>query len=121
MTRTAILLAAIVIIWPTLVEAKCTHPRIPWAYGRTVHSTWRVTDGTPCKMTNKNPQNIQKMEIELKPSHGIAGKDGPFGVAYKVNDGFKGWDSFVIGVTSNANYRKGAGWVARIIVRVVSR
>ncbi len=114
-------MATAIVVWPTFVEAKCTHPRVAWTYNRTVHSTWRVTDGTPCKMTNKNPQNIQKIEIERKPSHGIAGKDGPFGVAYKVNNGFKGEDSFVIGVTSNENYRKGAGWVARIVVRVVSR
>ena len=103
MIQIAILFAAIVFVWPTVANAKCTHPRVPWRYGQTVHSTWRTTDGATCTMTNRFADKIQKIEIERKPNHGMAGKDGPFGVAYKPKEGFKGEDSFVIGVTSNTN------------------
>jgi hypothetical protein len=103
---------------PSLALAGCEHPPIPWSFGRTTSSTWR-TDGSICSSTNNHPENIDKIEIESRAQNGIAGKSGPFVVAYKPNPGFKGTDVFSYAVTSNANYRKGPGWVARVTVHVI--
>lgn len=67
-----------------------------------------------------NPQYIASIEIENKPAHGLAGRNGPFGVAYQPNPGFKGIDDFTYKVTSNSEYRKGPGWTARVHVRIIS-
>jgi hypothetical protein len=104
-----------------LAFAKCEHPKIPWAFGRTISSTWRLTGGGTCTSTNNHPENIEKIEIESKAKNGIAGKSGPFAVAYQPNPGFTGSDVFSYAVTSNANYNKGPGWVARVTVYVISQ
>jgi hypothetical protein len=65
------------------------------------------------------PQNIAKIEIVSRPQHGIAGRSGPYGVAYKPNAGFHGTDAFAYDVISNSNYREGAGLVAHINVDLI--
>jgi hypothetical protein len=104
---------------PSTALARCTHPPIPWKFGGNITSTWRATDDSVCTSTSKAPQNIAKIEIASKPQHGVAGKNGPFGSHTSRPPGYKGSDSFVYTVTSNSNYRKGAGWVAKITVLVI--
>jgi hypothetical protein len=104
---------------PNAAYAGCKHDAIPWKFGKQTFSKWQTDNTSVCKSTNNRPQHIQKIEIVSKPQHGLAGKDGPFGVAYKPEAGFHGSDSFVYEVTSNSAYRKGAGMVARVTVVVV--
>ncbi|MCX7308990.1 MAG: hypothetical protein NTZ72_14025 [Afipia sp.] len=105
----------------TLAAAKCEHPPIPWSFGRdAIRSAWRITDGSACSTRMNHPEHIAGIEIENKPKNGIAGRDGPYGVAYQPNNGFKGTDDFSFKVISNSRYRKGAGWVGRVHVRVIS-
>jgi hypothetical protein len=68
-------------------------------------STWHTTGGSPCASTSRHPEHIEKIEIDMKPKHGIAGKNGSFGVAYKPNPGFKGSDSFSYAVTPKYSFR----------------
>jgi hypothetical protein len=105
---------------PMVAAAKCEHPPVPWSFGSSMHSTWRITGGTPCTSTHLHPENIARIEIEARPKHGVAGKDGPFGVAYKPSPGFKGTDTFSYAVFPSANYRNGAGGVARVTVNIIS-
>jgi hypothetical protein len=111
----------ILLLVPTLAEARCTHPGIPWVFGSKTSSTGWITEGSVCTSTNFHPENIGSIEIVSKPRNGIAGKSGLFGVAYKPNPGFKGSDAFTYAVTSNAHYRRGAGLVAYITVYVISQ
>jgi hypothetical protein len=120
-TGRAIFLALVMSAASTQAFARCEHPRIPWTFGKTISSTWRLTDGSVCSSTNTKPEHVEKIEIESKATNGIAGKAGPFAVAYKPNPGFKGTDVFTYAITSNANYRKGPGWVARVTVYVISQ
>jgi hypothetical protein len=103
---------------PAMASAKCAHPPIPWKFGGSISSSWRSTDGSVCVSTSNHPNHIASIEITSKPSNGVAGKNGPFGVAYKPNPGFRGSDAFSYAVTSNAQYRKGAGMVAHVTVYV---
>jgi hypothetical protein len=105
---------------PTATWAKCEHPPVPWSFGSSISSTWRITDGTACASTSLHPENIAKIEIEARPKHGIAGRNGPFGIAYKPKPGFKGTDTFSYAVMPNANYRNGAGGIARVTIHVIS-
>jgi hypothetical protein len=109
---------ALILVWPTFASAKCEHGPIDWNYGGSVETTW-VTDGSACRSRSRHPENVEKIVIETKPRHGVVGKDGPYGVAYLPNPGFKGEDSFSYTVRSNANFRLGAGVVARILVKVL--
>lgn len=102
---------------PTAVYSACKHEAIPWKFGKQVSTTWQTDDKSVCKTANNRPQHIEKIEIVSKPQHGIAGKDGPFAVAYKPEEGLS--DSFVYAVTSNSAYRKGAGLIARVTVLVI--
>ena len=89
-----------------------------WQFDQAYDAIW-VTDGRSiCTSVHTYPENIQKIEITDKPRHGVAGTSGPFGIAYKPQPGFQGSDSFSYAVTSNANYKGGAGHVARITVLV---
>jgi len=113
---------AILIGSTVLAAAKCEHPPIPWKFGKgAVNSVWTITDGSSCSSSSNRPQHIQDIEVVTKPKFGIAGRDGPNGVAYQPNPGFKGEDAFSYKVTSNADYRKGAGLTALVHVKVISR
>ena len=114
----AVLGAALVAALATDALAKCDKPPMPWKFGGNLTTTWRSTEGSVCTTTSNHPQNIEKIKIISKPQHGVAGRDGPFGVAYKPDAGYRGSDTFVYLVTSNSNFRKGAGWVAKITVLV---
>jgi hypothetical protein len=72
-----------------------------------------------CTSTSNHPDNIAAIRILQRPKHGIAGKNGPYGIAYRANPGFKGADSFVYTVTPNANYRGGAGQIATVTINVI--
>ena len=100
--------------------AVCTHPPIPLAYGSAMNSEWRITDGSSCGSTSNHPEWIGDIVIAAKPSHGVAGRAGKDGVAYQPAPGFKGTDRFVYVVTSNSNWRGGAGQRATVNVTVVS-
>jgi hypothetical protein len=102
----------------TDAHAACKHDRIPWRYGQSIASVWVTDDRSVCTSTSNEPQYIEKIEIETRPQHGIAGKSGPYAVAYKPNRGFHGSDTFTYAVTSNQSYRRGAGLVSRITVLV---
>jgi len=110
--------AAIVATFATDAWATCTKHRTHWSFGKNTSVNWRTSGGSVCLSTTSRPQNIEKIEISSKPQNGIAGRNGPFGVAYKPNAGYRGSDAFVYMVTSNSNYRKGAGWTAKITVFV---
>jgi hypothetical protein len=98
--------------------AGCVHPKTAWQFGSAFVGTWR-TDGAVCTSTSFHPENIAAISVVQRPKHGIAGKNGPYGIAYKPDTGFRGNDSFVYTVTSNANYRKGAGQVATITINII--
>jgi hypothetical protein len=72
-----------------------------WQFGSSFVGTWR-TDGAVCTSTSNHPENIAAISVVQRPKHGIAGKNGPYGIAYKPDSGFRGNDSFVYTVTSNA-------------------
>jgi hypothetical protein len=74
---------------PTAALAKCEHPPIPWSFGKSISTTWRTIGGSVCASANYHPQHIAKIEIETRPANGIAGKNGPFAVAYKPNPGLR--------------------------------
>jgi hypothetical protein len=114
------ILALAVLAIPSIAAAKCTKPPMPWKFGGSLSSTWRTTEDSVCQTTSNHPENIASIEIDAKPKNGIAGKNGPYGVAYKPNPGFRGSDVFSYSVTSNANYRRGAGLVARVTVYVIA-
>lgn len=98
--------------------AGCVHPMTAWQFGSSFVGTWR-TDGAVCPSTSNHPENIAAISVVQRPKHGIAGKNGPYGIAYKPDSGFRGNDPFVYTVTSNANYRKGAGHVATVTINVI--
>jgi hypothetical protein len=104
---------------PASAYARCHHYPIHWRYGASTSTIWRTTEGSECASTSLHPNDVGAIVIVSKPHHGIAGKDGPFGVAYKPNWGFRGSDSFVYTITSNSNFSKGAGLVARVAVLVM--
>lgn len=99
-------------------KAVCMHDPVRWEFGQTLAFTWVTDDKSVCTTGHLRPQNIAKIEIETKPKHGIAGKDGPFGIAYKPQPGFHGSDTFTYAITSNSNSVRGAGVVARITIFV---
>ena len=98
--------------------AGCVHPMTAWQFGSSFVGT-RRTDGAVCTSTSNHPENIAAISVVQRPKHGIAGKNGPYGIAYKPDSGFRGNDSFVYTVTSHANYRKGAGHVATVTINVI--
>jgi hypothetical protein len=98
--------------------AACDHEPTKWIFGQSFYQTWR-TDGAACASKSNYPENIGEIRIIEKAKHGIFGKNGPFGVAYRPNPGFKGTDSFSYEVISNARYRHGAGVVATVFITVI--
>lgn len=100
-------------------DAACHHPPMPWHFDQSFSSTWRTDDQSVCTSTNYHPENIARIEIVSRPHHGIAGKNGPYGVAYKPEPGFHGSDAFTYVVTSSGNWRGGAGHVANVTVFVI--
>jgi hypothetical protein len=119
-TLPRIVLTLAVLAIPTIAAAKCSHPPTPWKFGGSLSSTWRTTEDSVCLSTSNHPENIATIEIEAKPKNGVAGKNGPYGIAYKPNPGFRGSDSFSYAVTSNAHYRLGVGHVARVTIYVIA-
>ena len=126
---TAFLLAGLLLLTPSFAWSRnfggfnrqgafCKHPSVPWRYGGSFSSTWFVSVGGVCISTNKHPDNVSYIKITSPASHGIAGKDGPFGIAYHPSPGFKGSDTFVYTVTSKAN-SKYRGQIATISVYVI--
>lgn len=101
-------------------KATCKHDGVSSVF-RTAALSWVTDDKSVCTMTMHSPDHIAKIEIDSKPQHGVAGRSGPFGVAYKPEPGFHGSDTFTFAVTSNSNYRKGAGRVGRFTVFVTVR
>jgi hypothetical protein len=98
--------------------ATCQHPPTKWAYDQKLSQTW-YSDGDICTDIANFPQSIAEIKITARPKHGVAGKNGPFGVAYRPDAGFKGTDSFGYVVISNAGYRGGAGRRADVTITVV--
>ena len=121
MTRAGLLSAIVLMALSGEAMARCGHQRIPWTFGRLTSSTWHIRDGGTCTSASNHPENIARIDIDSRPSHGVAGPSGASAVSYRPNDGFKGSDVFTYAVTSNAHYRKGPGWIARVRVYVVSR
>lgn len=117
----AFLILVIFAFFPAVGLAKCEHFPIPWTFGGPAQlATWRISGGSSCSSTMNHPENIASIEIEIRPKNGIAGRNGPYGVAYQPNSGFKGTDDFTFKVISNSNYRKGPGLIGRTHVRVIS-
>jgi hypothetical protein len=85
----------------TNADAACKHPPVPWRFGQSITSEWVTDNKSVCVSTNYHPENIANIEIERKPEHGVAGKSGPFGIAYKPNPGFHGTDTFQYAVRPN--------------------
>jgi hypothetical protein len=100
-------------------NAACHHQHMPWRFDQSFSSTWRTDNRSVCTSTNYHPEYIAKIEIVSKPQHGIAGKNGPYGIAYKPEPGFHGSDAFTYAVTSSSNWRGGAGHVAHVTVFVI--
>jgi hypothetical protein len=117
--RLVIISFVFALIFPSWALANCSHPPLPWRYGSTLSQTWVSTAGSICSSRSNHPENIASITIVTRASHGIAGRSGPDLVAYKPNPGFKGTDYFEYAVTSNSNYREGAGLVAHVRIDVV--
>jgi len=98
--------------------AGCNGGDVNWHFGKTTRTIWFTSATSPCQSISNHPENIDRIEITERAENGLAGKNGPYGVAYVAKPGFKGTDHFVYSVVSNAHYRKGAGVVSRIEVTV---
>jgi len=98
--------------------AGCHRSHIPWRYGQEVSSVWR-TDGGVCTDTPNEHQYIAEIRITGRPQHGILGKAGKFGLAYKPNPGFKGTDSLSFAFVSNRSWEGGAGQVAKVDITII--
>jgi hypothetical protein len=98
------LFIAAMVVGCRTAAADCRHDHIHWLFGESTTTDW-YTDGTTCLTTMVHPDHIAEIKIKSRPAHGIAGKSGPFGVAYQPRPGFKGADHFVFVVTPNANVR----------------
>jgi hypothetical protein len=101
---------------PTL--ARCERSHISWRYGQQASSIWH-TDGAVCTDVPNEHQYIARIRITKRPKHGILGKAGTFGLAYKPNPGFKGTDSLSFAFVSNNSWRGGAGQVANVSITVI--
>jgi hypothetical protein len=91
---------------------------MPWRYGDSFSFTWYVAAGGVCTSTNRHPENISRIEITAQPSHGIAGKNGISGIAYRPIPGYRGSDAFTYTVTSKAESRF-QGQIATVNVFVI--
>jgi hypothetical protein len=98
--------------------ARCERSHISWRYGQQVSSVWR-TDGAVCTDVPNEHQYIAAIQITGRPQHGILGKAGTFGLAYKPNPGFKGTDSLAFAFVSNSAWRGGAGQVANVSITII--
>jgi hypothetical protein len=102
----------------TNAYAACKKDPVLWEFGQAIDTIWITDTSSVCTSIHWYPENIEKIQIIAKPKHGVAGTNGPFGVAYKPQSGFHGSDKFSYSVTSNKNYKGGAGRIARITVLV---
>jgi hypothetical protein len=98
--------------------ASCDRSHIPWRYGQSVSSVWH-TDGTVCTDVPNEHQYIAAIQITERPKHGVLGKAGLFGLAYKPDPGFKGTDTLSLAFVSNSSWRGGAGQVANVSITVI--
>jgi hypothetical protein len=111
----AIIVAVLSVTLPASALAECDRPFINWGWGVTVNSTWHTSGGSVCVVTFRWPEYNAKIDIASKPKHGMAGKDGPFGVAYKPNPGYRGRDDFVFRITSTSGFRVGTVNVSVVV------
>jgi hypothetical protein len=98
--------------------ARCERSHIPWRYGQSVSSVWH-TDGAVCTDVPNEHQYIAAIQITERPKHGVLGKAGLFGLAYKPDPGFKGTDTLSFGFVSNNSWRGGPGQVANVSITVI--
>ena len=98
--------------------ARCERSHIPWRYGESVSSVW-TTDGAVCQDVPNEHQYIAAIRITQRPKHGVLGKAGLFGLAYKPDPGFKGTDTLAFAFVSNSTWRGGAGLIANVSITVV--
>jgi hypothetical protein len=98
--------------------ARCERSHIPWRYGQSVSSTWR-TDGDVCTDVPNEHQYIAAIQITERPKHGVLGKAGLFGLAYKPDPGFRGTDTLSFAFVSNGTWRGGPGQVANVSITVI--
>jgi hypothetical protein len=98
--------------------ARCERSHISWRYGQQVSSVWH-TDGAVCTDVPNEHQYIAQIRITERPQHGILGKAGTFGLAYKPNPGFKGTDSLSFAFVSNNSWQGGAGQVANVSITII--
>jgi hypothetical protein len=126
---TAFLLTGLLLLTPSFAWSRnfggfnrqgafCKHPPVHWRYGGSFSSTWFVSQDGVCMSTNNHPDDVSYIKITSPASHGIAGKNGPFGIAYHPSPGFKGSDTFAYTVTSKAD-SKYHGQIATISVYVI--
>ena len=81
-------------------------------------SVWR-TDGAICTDVPNEHQYIAEIRITERPKHGMLGKAGTFGLAYKPDPGFKGTDLLSFAFVSNSTCRGGAGQVANVSITII--
>ena len=98
--------------------ARCERSHIPWRYGQQVSSVWR-TDGAVCTDVPNEHQYIAAIQITERPKHGVLGKAGLFGLAYKPDPGFKGTDTLSFAFVSNNTWHGGPGQVANVSITVI--
>ncbi len=109
---------ALFVVSSAPVLAHCERSHIPWRYGQSASSVWR-TDGAVCTDTPNEHQYIAAIRIIERPKHGVLGKAGLFGLAYKPFPGFKGTDSLSFAFVSNSAWRGGAGQIANVSITVI--
>jgi len=94
------------------------HPPTEWRYGQQFSQTWR-TNGDVCTSISRHPEQIYEIRITEQAKHGVSGKNGQYGIAYKPTPCFQGTDSFSYVVISNSTFRDGAGLVATVNITVM--
>ena len=98
--------------------ARCERSHIPWRYGQQVSSVW-PTDGAVCTDIPNEHEYIAEIRITERPTRGVLGKAGLFGLAYKPDPGFKGTDTLSFAFVSNGSWRGGAGKIANVSITVI--
>ena len=81
-------------------------------------SIWR-TDGAVCTDVPREHQYIAEIRITGRPQHGVLGKAGLFGLAYRPAPGFKGTDTLSFAFVSNNKWEGGAGQVANVNITII--
>ena len=74
----------------------------------------------PPSPSTKSVLRKERDDVAMTLPGALVSIAGRFGVADRPNPGFKESDSFSYAVTSNENYRGGAGLVAHVMLNVIS-